>query len=125
MRSAPGSRRFPQFRRAELGEWLPGAGIGYRWEPGLGGFRKPGAGSSHVALRHPSFRAYADYMVTDPFREALARLLEEASRGVTAIMCAETRQRSFSAPGCGILATTGGCRRTSSRPEYDAAQQTP
>ena len=79
VRSAPGSRRFPQFRRAELAEWLPAAGIGYRWEPGLGGFRKPAPGSPNVGLRHPSFRAYADYMATEPFRQALARVIGEAS----------------------------------------------
>jgi uncharacterized protein DUF488 len=75
VRSTPGSRRFPQFRRAELAEWLPAAGIGYRWEPGLGGFRRPAPGSPHAGLRHPSFRAYADYMATDPFRQALARVI--------------------------------------------------
>ena len=90
VRSAPGSRRFPQFRRAELAEWLPAAGIGYRWEPGLGGFRKPAPGSPNVGLRHPSFRAYADYMATEPFRQALARVIGEASHQVAAIMCAET-----------------------------------
>jgi len=90
VRSAPGSRRFPQYRRAELAEWLPAAGIGYRWEPALGGFRKPAPGSPNVSLRHRSFRGYADYMATEPFRQALARLLGDASPQVTAIMCAET-----------------------------------
>jgi uncharacterized protein (DUF488 family) len=90
VRSAPGSRRFPQYRRAELAEWLPAAGIGYRWEPALGGFRKPVPGSPNVSLRHPAFRGYADYMATEPFGQALARLLGDASRQVTAIMCAET-----------------------------------
>lgn len=90
VRSVPGSRRFPQFARAELQQWLPAAGLGYRWEPGLGGFRKVERGSPNVALRHPSFRGYADYMATEPFRQALAQLVGEAGRQVTAIMCAET-----------------------------------
>lgn len=90
VRSVPGSRRFPQFGRAELQVWLPAAGIGYRWEPGLGGFRRPAADSPNVALRHPSFRAYADYMATDSFRHALTGLLGEAARQDTVIMCAET-----------------------------------
>ncbi|MGE5293015.1 MAG: DUF488 family protein, partial [Micromonosporaceae bacterium] len=89
VRSAPGSRRFPQYRRAELAEWLPAAGIGYRWEPDLGGFRRPTPVSPNVSLRHPSFRAYADYMATEPFRQAMARLLGDVSGQVTAIMCAE------------------------------------
>lgn len=90
VRSAPGSRRHPQFGRAELEVWMPVAGIAYRWEPGLGGFRRPAAGSPNVALRHPRFRGYADYMATDGFGEALMRLLDETSQLVVAAMCAET-----------------------------------
>lgn len=90
VRSVPGSRRFPQFGRAEMQAWLPEAGIGYRWERRLGGFRRPAADSPNVTLRHPAFRGYADYMATGPFREALTDLLAEASSRVTAVMCAET-----------------------------------
>jgi uncharacterized protein (DUF488 family) len=90
VRSAPGSRRHPQFGRAELETWLPSAGVGYRWEPDLGGFRRTSAGSPNVALRHPSFRGYADYMATDRFREALMGLLGDASHQVLSVMCAET-----------------------------------
>lgn len=90
VRSAPGSRRWPQFSRAALAEWLPTAGIAYRWEPRLGGFRKPVPASPNSALRHPSFRGYADYMASEPFRSALTELIAEASRQVVAIMCAET-----------------------------------
>lgn len=90
VRSAPGSRRSPQFGRAEMQAWLPGAGVSYRWEPLLGGFRRPAPSSPNVALRHASFRGYADYMASDVFGEALARLAAEADRQVTAVMCAET-----------------------------------
>ena len=34
IRIAPGSRRHPQFARSALEEWLPEAGIAYRWDPG-------------------------------------------------------------------------------------------
>ncbi len=91
VRSAPGSRRNPQFSRGEMESWLPAAGIGYRWERRLGGFRRPAADSPNVALSHPSFRGYADYMGTEPFRDGLATVLGEASGQVTVIMCAETR----------------------------------
>lgn len=84
VRSVPGSRRFPQFRRAELEVWLPAAGIRYRWEPGLGGLRRPAAASPNVALRHPSFRSYADYTTAECFGQTLARVVGEASRQVTA-----------------------------------------
>ena len=40
VRIAPGSRRNPHVARAELERWLPGHGIGYRWEKRLGGFRR-------------------------------------------------------------------------------------
>ncbi|HEY0935879.1 MAG TPA: DUF488 domain-containing protein [Trebonia sp.] len=42
IRTVPGSRRHPQFARTALEEWLPVAGIAYRWEKRLGGFRRPG-----------------------------------------------------------------------------------
>lgn len=90
VRSVPGSRRNPQFSRAQLEVWMPAEGLGYRWEPRLGGFGRPVADSPNVALRHPSFRAYADYMATDPFRQAVTRVLGEASGAVVAIMCAES-----------------------------------
>jgi len=90
VRSAPGSRRHPQFGRAELETWLPGLGVGYRWEQDLGGFRRTSANSPNVALRHPSFRGYADYMATDRFREALMGVLGDASHQVVTVMCAET-----------------------------------
>ncbi len=91
VRSAPGSRRNPQFSRSELESWMPAAGLGYRWEPDLGGFRRKTADSPNTALRHPSFRGYADYMATDQFHDALERLIaEDASHEVVAVMCAET-----------------------------------
>ena len=90
VRSAPGSRRHPHFGRIELETWLPPAGFGYRWEPDLGGFRRSNASSPNVALRHPSFRGYADYMATDRFSRALAHVLVDASHQVVTVMCAET-----------------------------------
>ena len=91
VRTAPGSRRHPHVRREVMAGWLADAGIAYRWEPELGGFRKPDPGSSvnHV-LRHPAFRGYADYMRTGGFWAALDRLLAEAGTAPTAAMCSET-----------------------------------
>lgn len=90
VRSAPGSRRHPQFGLHELECSLPAKGIDYRWEPDLGGFRRLLPGSPNIGLRHPSFRGYADYMASGSFERALTRLLDEARSKVTAIMCAET-----------------------------------
>ena len=90
IRSAPGSRRHPHFGREQMEQWLPAAGIDYRWEKDLGGHRRPVAGSANTALRHPAFRGYADDMATASFAAALARLLEKAAERRTAAMCAET-----------------------------------
>ena len=90
VRIGPGSRKHPHFGRAELEAWLPAAGIAYRWERRLGGFRKLPAGSPDVALRNESFRAYAAHMRTPDFEAALAEVLAEAAERRTAIMCSET-----------------------------------
>jgi uncharacterized protein (DUF488 family) len=90
VRTAPGSRRHPHVRREAMAGWLGAAGVAYRWEPELGGFRRPDPGSVNTALRHPAFRGYADYMRTPPFWAALDRLLAEAAERPTVAMCSET-----------------------------------
>ena len=91
VRTIPKSRRHPQFWREEMERWVPqDSGSAYRWESALGGFRKPDRASPNVALRHPSFRAYADYMETDAFADALGNLLRDAASSQTAIVCSET-----------------------------------
>jgi uncharacterized protein (DUF488 family) len=90
VRTAPGSRRHPQFRRQAMEEWVDEAGIAYRWEPRLGGLRKPTPDSPNVALRHSGFRAYADHMATPDFAAALDEVLDEAGARVTTVMCAES-----------------------------------
>ena len=87
VRSFPGSRHNPQFGSDEMAHWLPAADVSYAWMRDLGGRRKPKPGSKHVALRHPSFRAYADYMETEPFLAAVDDLLQLPDR---AVMCSET-----------------------------------
>ena len=89
VRSVPGSRRNPQFGQRAMEEWLPAYGIAYRWEPDLGGFRRASKVSANTGLRHPAFRGYADYMQTPTFRAALDRLIAEAARSPTVIMCSE------------------------------------
>jgi uncharacterized protein (DUF488 family) len=89
VRSFPGSRRFPQFNRAELAQLLAKEGIEYKHEPRLGGRRKPRADSQNTAWRNASFRAYADYMETDEFRKGVEDLLELARHARVAVMCAE------------------------------------
>jgi uncharacterized protein (DUF488 family) len=105
IRTAPGSRRNPQFARAAMEEWLPEAGIAYRWEKRLGGFRKPSAGNPDAAWREDMFRGYAEHMRSADFRAAIDPVLAEAvlaeavlaeagqadgGSGLVTVMCSES-----------------------------------
>jgi len=92
IRAFPMSRRHPHFNREHLELWLPEIGTDYVWEKDLGGRRgrqMPPDQSPNIALREPSFRNYADYMLTPKFQQAIVRLVERAEKTRTAIMCAE------------------------------------
>jgi len=89
VRSFPGSRRYPQFNKTSLAESLPRIGIVYVHLPLLGGRRKPHADSKNTAWKNASFRAYADYMDTEDYRQGIKELVEIARQDRTAIMCAE------------------------------------
>ena len=90
VRTAPGSRRNPHVNRDELQRWLPEAGIAYRWEKDLGGFRKPAPDSPDVGWTNPSFRGYAGYARTRQFVTAIDRVLAETKERSTTVMCSET-----------------------------------
>lgn len=90
VRIGPGSRKHPHFGKDRLEEWLPEAGISYRWEQRLGGFRKLPPDSPDTALRNESFRAYAAYMRSPGFAAAAEELVAAAQAEQTAIMCSET-----------------------------------
>ena len=103
VRTVPASRRMPHFAKAPLERSLDQGGIGYRHMPELGGLRKPHPDSINLGWRNVSFRGYADYMQTDEFWAAIARLMglpippgrfpagspSPASGEGQAIMCAE------------------------------------
>jgi len=89
VRSYPGSRRYPQFNKANLAASLEAASIEYLHKPELGGRRQARKDSTNIAWRNESFRGYADYMETDSFRAAVEELLGLVRRNPTAIMCAE------------------------------------
>ena len=91
VRSVPKSRAHPHVWAERMARWVPDlSGATYQWRPELGGFRKTRADSPNLALRHPAFRGYADYMQTPAFAAALDALVEAARRQPTAIMCSET-----------------------------------
>jgi uncharacterized protein (DUF488 family) len=92
VRRFPMSRRHPQFNAEALAASLAAAGIGYRHVPALGGRRGKrvdGKESPHTLWREESFRNYADYAETEPFRSALDDLLCLAREKRVALMCAE------------------------------------
>jgi uncharacterized protein (DUF488 family) len=89
IRTIPKSRHNPQYWGTALRKSLKRLGIGYAHIPELGGLRKPVPGSVNSGWRNRSFRGYADYMQTLPFRAALKHLVELAARERIAIMCAE------------------------------------
>lgn len=90
VRSAPGSRRNPDAHRESLRHWLPEAGIAYRWEQRLGGWRSTAPDSLDVFWRNDSFRGYAGHTRTPEFLAAMRELLEQAAQLRTAVMCAES-----------------------------------
>ena len=92
IRAFPMSRRHPHFNRDHLELWLPEIGCDYLWEKDLGGRRgkqMPVEQSPNIALRNPSFRNYADYMLSEKFQRAVERLVKHAETRNTVIMCAE------------------------------------
>ncbi|MGH9512349.1 MAG: DUF488 family protein [Terriglobales bacterium] len=90
IRSIPMSRRLPHFNRGSLEQSLPQNGIRYIWMKELGGRRKKTLEDSpNVALRSPSFRNYADHMLSEEFQRAIAALIKLAEESNTAYMCAE------------------------------------
>jgi uncharacterized protein (DUF488 family) len=91
VRTAPGSRKHPQFGGDALAAALGDAGIEYVWRgKELGGWRRPRLDSRHTGIRSSGFRSYADHMETGEFRGALAWLVDSASETPTAVMCAES-----------------------------------
>lgn len=82
--------KFPHFTRENLKLHLRSNGIDYVWMEGLGGYRKKIFDKSpNTAIKSEGFRNYADYMLTEKFRDEVEKLIEIASRNRTAIMCAE------------------------------------
>src|SRR5205814_2363343 len=80
------------FNQENLVTVLQESGVDYHWLEPLGGRRrsKQAGLSPNLGLENASFRAYADYMLTEDFRQAVGKLREIAAGKRTAIMCAES-----------------------------------
>jgi uncharacterized protein (DUF488 family) len=89
IRTIPGSRKNPQFGQENLARSLGQAGLEYLHMAGLGGRRHTHKDSINTGWHDESFRGYADYMMSDQFRQALDELLQLCAQKRVAIMCAE------------------------------------
>lgn len=92
VRKMPRSRTNPQFNSDVLLDTLAERQIGYRHLAALGGLRGRVPSleiSPNTLWRNKSFRNYADYALTPPFKEGLAELIGEGRERTCAIMCAE------------------------------------
>ena len=93
VRSMPRSRFNPQFNEDALPQALKPFGIAYAHMADLGGLRgrqKSVAPEINAYWDNESFHNYADYAMSERFREALAHLRERGRTERCAIMCAET-----------------------------------
>ena len=92
IRTIPRSRANPQFNSDTLGEALASAQIAYERLASLGGLRGRTKGlpeGLNAGWINKSFRNYADYALTEPFREGLDRLVQEERGRRSAVMCSE------------------------------------
>jgi len=92
VRSIPRSRTTPQFNADVLPQALAQYAIEYRHIRELGGLRgrvRSAGPSPNGFWQNQSFRNYADYAATPPFRAGLAELCRLGERYVCAVMCAE------------------------------------
>jgi uncharacterized protein (DUF488 family) len=92
VRTVPRSRTNPQYNLDRLPDELAAYQIGHRYIAELGGLRGKSAAApveANAMWRNKSFRNYADYALSSPFRSGLAQLLELSAAERCAIMCAE------------------------------------
>ena len=91
VRRFPGSRSNPDVGRESLADWLPGLGIGYRWEERLGGRRRlpPGEPVADGWWTVAQFAAYAAHTRTPEFAVALDEVLGTARQRRVAVLCSE------------------------------------
>ncbi|PRY51274.1 uncharacterized protein DUF488 [Geodermatophilus tzadiensis] len=92
VRRFPGSRTNPDVQREALEDWLPAAGIGYRWDARLGGRRRLPA-DEPVAdgwWTVAQFAAYAAHTRTAEFAAGLDEVLDAAATATVAVMCSES-----------------------------------
>lgn len=92
VRTVPRSRTNPQFNSDVLGRTLASHQIAYEHIGALGGLRGKSwqaSPSTNSFWTNPSFHNYADYAMTEAFRDGLMELEQLGKKRRTAIMCSE------------------------------------
>lgn len=89
VRRFAGSRHNPQYAAQALPGALAAVGIGYRALPGMGGRRRVQDDSPNLGWRVAAFRAYADHLASEDYRQARTELMALASAQRCCVMCAE------------------------------------
>ena len=94
VRRFPASRHNPDVSADAMADWLPQAGVEYRWEGRLGGRRRLTKDEDQGAdawWRVDAFRAYAAHTRTPEFLAALDDLVADVeARTTTLVMCSES-----------------------------------
>jgi uncharacterized protein (DUF488 family) len=95
VRRFPGSRAHPHVAREAMQDWLPHAGVDYRWEQRLGGRRRLDKAHRDADpwWQVDAFRAYAAYTRTPEFHDGMAGLLADVAArppASVAVLCSET-----------------------------------
>lgn len=92
IRAFPASRKYPQYKKENMEKWLGEAGIGYRHFSLLGGRRKQSrqiADELNAGWNNQSFHNYADYTLTEEFKDGLKKIKAQAKNVNLAYMCSE------------------------------------
>ena len=92
VRKIPMSRANPQFNGEAVGRALEALQIGYVHNAALGGLRgktRDVPADLNGFWDNRSFHHYADYALTEAFREGLERLMADGAERVCAVMCSE------------------------------------
>lgn len=92
VRAFSGSRKWPQFSKADFPVWLMEEGVIYEHFPKLGGRRRKSKKINeevNAGWHNQSFHNYADHTLTEDFQIGVNELLEKAAGKRTAYCCSE------------------------------------